>query len=197
MSAQHRRALLREAHKGNCSSRELVKHLNLAVGPSTVRRILHDTPTLRYARMACNPIILTRHRVARGEWARQNVTWNPVDWRNAVWSAEKKFNLDGPEGFSNYWHYLRTERRIFSKRQQGVNSMLVWGAFCGSKKCELVLISGTQNQDTYMNTLETELLPFAEQELGPSWTFMQDGAACHRANRVYQCFEEEEVAVLD
>jgi len=197
MSAQQKRALLREAHKGNSSSRELVKHLNLPVGPSTVRRILHNTPTLRYSRMACKPMMLPRHKVAREAWARQKVTWNPADWRNVVWSDEKKFNLDGPDGFAYYWHDLRTERRIFSKRQQGGNSIMVWGAFCGSKKCKLVVLSGTQNQDTYINTLETYLLPFAEQELSPSWTFMQDGAACHRANRVYQWFEEEEVSVLD
>ena len=87
--------------------------------------------------------MLPRHEVAREAWARQKVTWNPADWRNVVWSDEKKFNLDGPDGFAYYWHDLRTERRIFSKRQQDGNSIMAWGAFFGSNKCELVVLSGT------------------------------------------------------
>ena len=74
---------------------------------------------------------------------------------------------------------------------------MMWGAFAGTKRCELVTMEGKQNQDKYINTLESCLLPFVEQDLGPSYVFMEDGAAVHRAQRVYQLFDEEEILVMD
>ncbi|CDF32825.1 unnamed protein product [Chondrus crispus] len=197
LSAQAKRPLIREAHKGEMTSTELVKTLQLPVKSSRVRAILSSTPTLRYMRMARAPMILPRHKIAPESWARDTVTWTPGDWANVVWSDEKKFNLDGPDGFAFYWHYLRKDRKVFSKRQQGGDLVMVWGAFSGKKKYDLVVLEGKQNALKYIQTLETNLLPFVDQELGPSWTVMQDGAAVHRANRVYEWFEEEELHVMD
>ncbi|CDF37417.1 unnamed protein product [Chondrus crispus] len=179
------------------TSAELVKTLQLPIKSSRVRVVLSSTPTLRYMRMARAPMMLPRHKIARESWARDKVTWTPSDWANVVWSDEKKFNLDGPDGFAFYWHDLRKDRKVLSKRQQGGDSVMVWGAFAGKKKCDLVVLEGKQNVLMYIQTLETNLLPFVDQELDPSWTFMQDGAAVHRANCVYEWFEEEEVHVMD
>ena len=56
------------------------------------------------------------------------MTWNE-EWRKVVWSDEKKFNLDGPDGFSYYWHDLRKEEEIFSSRAQGGGSIMIWASF--------------------------------------------------------------------
>ena len=42
-------------------------------------------------------------------------------------SDEKKFNLDGPDGFRYYWHDLRKEPK--SKRVQGGGNVMAWDAF--------------------------------------------------------------------
>ena len=49
-------------------------------------------------------------------------------WRDVIFSDEKRFNLDGPDGFGHYWHDLRKELQYFSKRQQGGGSVTIWGA---------------------------------------------------------------------
>ena len=56
------------------------------------------------------------------------MTWNEA-WHNVIWSDEKKFNLDGPGGFSYYRHDLRKEEEIFSIRRQGGSSVMIWASF--------------------------------------------------------------------
>ncbi|CDF38907.1 Transposase [Chondrus crispus] len=197
LTSTARRALLREAHKGHLCSSELVKTLSLPVTPSTVRGILRATPTIQYSKIVPAPMMLPRHKIAREQWCSEKVTWTVSDWMNVVWSDEKKFNLDGPDGFGYYWHDLRTDNWMFSKRQQGGDSVMVWGAFSGTKKCELSVLNGKQDAIKYIDTLESYLLPFVDQEMGPSWVFMQDGASIHRARRTFQWFDEEEIPLLE
>jgi hypothetical protein len=52
------------------------------------------------------------------------MTWNQ-EWRLVVWSDEKKFNLDGPYGFHYFWHVLRKEQKILSKRALGGGGVTV------------------------------------------------------------------------
>ncbi|CAF4303451.1 unnamed protein product, partial [Rotaria magnacalcarata] len=56
------------------------------------------------------------------------MTWNN-EWHKAVWPDEKKINLDGPDGFSYYWHDLRKEEEIFSTRSLGGGSVMIWASF--------------------------------------------------------------------
>ena len=46
-------------------------------------------------------------------------------WRRVIFSDEKKFNLDGPDGLSHYWHDLRKEPRWFKKRHTGGVNIMV------------------------------------------------------------------------
>ena len=62
---------------------------------------------------------------------------------------------------------------MFSKRQQSNDYVIVWGAFCGTKKCELALLDGKHNSLKHGDTLGSNRMPFVDQEMGPSWVFMQ------------------------
>ncbi|CDF39120.1 unnamed protein product [Chondrus crispus] len=197
LTVASRRMLLREASKGILGSRELYQDLQLPVQARRVRQILNQHPTLTYKKIKRVPQMLIHHKTARVAWATEKVTWTIPDWNNVVWSDEKKFNLDGPDGFACCWHDLRREDLIFSKRQQGGGSLMVWGAFAGGKKCELAILEGKQTAVKYIGTLESFLLPFADQELGPSWVFQQDGALIHCAHIVREWFNEEDMVVLD
>jgi hypothetical protein len=41
------------------------------------------------------------------EFARKYMHMNKK-WKNVIFSDEKKFNLDSSDGFSSYWHDLRS-----------------------------------------------------------------------------------------
>ena len=59
-----------------------------------------------------------------------------------VFSDEKKVNLDGPDGSQCYWHDLRKERQLFSKRLYGGGSVMVWETFSASGKADLGVMEG-------------------------------------------------------
>ena len=70
------------------------------------------------------------HKTRRVAWARQHMTWK-AEWKQLglLFSDEKKLNVDGPDSAAYYWHDLRKEERIFSKLQQGGQSLMVWTGF--------------------------------------------------------------------
>ena len=40
-------------------------------------------------------------------------------WKNVMFSDEKKWYPDGPDGYSNYWYDINKKKEIFSKRPFG------------------------------------------------------------------------------
>ena len=89
------------------------------------------------------------------------MSWKP-EYERIIFSDEKKINLDGPDGFSYYWHDLRKETETFSKRQQGGGSLMVWAAFGFHGKVNIAFPYGRMNALTYQDLLVENLLPIAE-----------------------------------
>lgn len=71
------------------------------------------------------------------------------DWNKVIFSDEKKFNLDGPDGWAYYWHDLRKDEATFSTRQQGGGSVMIHGGFSGNGKIPLTVIDAKLNSIGY------------------------------------------------
>jgi hypothetical protein len=105
--------------------------------------------------------------------------------------------LGGPDGFKYYWHDLREEPEIFSKRQYGGGSIMVWGSFSYHGKSELYFIEKNLNSVGYCYITETYLLPFANLHYGYQFVFQQDNASIHSSKFTTDMFKEHGIEVLD
>ena len=90
------------------------------------------------------------------------MTWE-AEWKQVLFSDEKKFNLDGLDGAAYYWHDLRKEEKIFSKRQQGGQSLMDWDGFDYRGQANITFPEGRMNATDYEDLLDIHLLPFGEE----------------------------------
>ncbi|CAK9827499.1 Transposable element Tc3 transposase [Anthophora retusa] len=120
-----------------------------------------------------------------------------TQWQNVVFSDEKKFNLDGPDGYSYYYHDLRKEERIFSQRQHGGGSVMIWGAISSKGVVDLRILKGRQNSKKYLEILKTAKIRIFDVVRDNQWIFQQDNASIHTAKLVKDWFEEQEITCLE
>jgi hypothetical protein len=129
-------------------------------------------------------------------WAEDKITWGNK-WKDVIWSDEKKFNLDGPDGFAYYWHDLRKEELVFSKRHTGGGSLMIWACFNFHGKSELAFVSGNQDQWEYQRHLNDCLLPFLDQFRGQNPVFQQDNARCHVARSTIDWLKDKNLEIME
>ena len=93
------------------------------------------------------------------------MSWT-LQWQKIIFSDEKRWNLDGPDGRQYYWHDLRKEPLVLSKPTFGGGSVMVWGAFAWGGKYPLKFITGNVNSEVYQNIITEDLLPVADEIAG-------------------------------
>lgn len=196
LSSRQERTIIRQLSAGGTSLGKLAKEPNINVHKSTLSRMVQRSRLLSYRRKKKQPRLTEYHKKRRVAWAKYHVTWK-AQWKQVVFSDEKKFNLDGPDGAAYYWHDMRKEEKIFSKRQQGGKSLMVWAGFGYEGKTNIAFPTGRMKAIDYQELLEVHLLPFGERIGGPFWIFQQDNASIHVANSTWAWFLDNGVHVME
>jgi len=152
------------------------------ISGQTVRNRLHDAGLT--ARMPYRgPVLTSRHRQARLQWALTHRHWTlRNNWQHVIFSDESRFML------SRHDRRRRVYRRVNERYHpncvdeappHGGGGVMVWGAISHTRRSALVRVEGTLNARRYVdNILEPHLLPLLAD---PGGVFQQDNARPHTA----------------
>lgn len=193
---RERRTILREASNSTLTAGQIAHNVGTEASVRTVQRILRNTPHLKRLKIKRKPHLKECHCTERLRFARNKMHW-VKEWHKVIFSDEKKFNLDGPDGYSYYFHDLRKDEIILSRRRNDAGAVMVWGAISYNGPVDLVVIQGRQNSKSYISLLENEKCKFRSITGDKNFVFQHDNASIHRAHDVREWFRQHNIDVLD
>jgi IS30 family transposase len=130
-----KRAIIKKGSNRSVSVNQLKNEIGLSASKSTIWRALHAEQRLYSSKEKKKPTVTTAHKKARMNFAQKHLATS-TDWTSIFFTDEKKFNLDGPDGYRHYWHDLRKEPLLFSKRHSGGGSLMIWAGFSSRGKTD-------------------------------------------------------------
>lgn len=144
------RRILRQVSKSLMSavSLKLLRALPISEASRT-RSYLKISVTLRTLKVGHEPSLSPQHKKHRLKCSRQHVTRNVqsgVWWcspmrSGSIWTAY----LDCPDDFNYYLRDIRKGEVVISRRQNGVEWIMVWGAFPQYRVCDMAVLKDRQN----------------------------------------------------
>lgn len=195
LTSRKKNIICHEARRNKLNARQIKQKLALPVGVRRVQQVLKANHNLRYTKMMKKPQLQQHHKEARLRFSRDHMAWTR-EWQSVIFSDEKKFNLDGPDGFSYYWRDLRDEKAVKMSRHSGGGSVMVWGAFGFLGKIPLMFVQPKMNGQKYREMLEYALDEFGDIPAGENFIFQQDNAPIHNASCVREWFEVSGIQCL-
>ncbi|CAI5442965.1 unnamed protein product [Caenorhabditis angaria] len=116
LTERDKRGIVRLASNTMKSCNDIKNELGLNISKTTVWRAIDQSPEIVRAKLVPAPRLTLRHKDNRLTFAKANMA---TDWDKIIFSDEKKFNLDGPDGYNSYWHDIRKDQLRFPKRNFG------------------------------------------------------------------------------
>ena len=159
--------ITRDARTRRMSWDEICYQMGYACSPRTVKAVVESMGYhKRVPRRKFN--IRPANRPIRVAWCRQRLHWTEEEWGRILWTDESSFSTSG---FGHRpWVIRRPEELeeyhadcIDESFNQGRQSKMAWGGFCGQLKSDIVFIPGKAKLDSamYVETImEPHLVPF-------------------------------------
>jgi len=164
--------------------------LNLSVSKQTLSRVLGEIGISR-RKMKIKPILTTTHEKNRVDFALSRCSPN-FDWSKWLFSDEKKFNLDGPDGYRYYWKLDDMDDKIFSKCSNSHSSVMIWGAISKNGCTHLIEVPKKCDSKKYCELLKVGLIPYYEN----GDIFQQDNTPCHSSIETKKFFKKNKIETV-
>lgn len=190
------RALIRVAKAEKVGSRRLARLDYVTVTDRHIRRRLAGKKHLAWKKGKRAPSLTEAHKAKRVAFSKARVNKNELN-DITIYSDEKRFNLDGPDGLNYYWHDLRSEQEVGMSRQNGGGGVMVWGGMSRKGKTTLAILEGKQNAAKYCDTMDKHLIPPATRLYGTAYQYQQDNASIHTAKATKNWFEKKKITVIE
>lgn len=169
---------------------------DLTASNATVRRRLLEAGVKSYVAPK-KPLLTSRHRHIRLEWAKERQHWTVEQWSKIVFSDETPIHLIQV----NQRRYIRrregsgpSSRLVRPTVQAGGGSIMAWGAFKLSGPIPLRRVFGNLRSDQYIQILQERIKPLINDE--QDLIFQQDNARCHTSRLVRGWMDQENINVL-
>ena len=203
LSDRMMKTLIRKARTGEYSARQLVSvasnDFKVDIGVRRMQQIISEAPFMKYLKMLKAPRMSIENKKDRLKFAKDHLKKDHDFWSSVIFSDEKRFCLDGPDGNAHYWADTRLERKYFSTRARGGQGLMVWAAVSKKGKTAIVFVNGNLNAQAYISMLTDHLIPFIEDKYGEEddqAIFQQDNAPAHSALHTKEWFFDNVVAVM-
>lgn len=189
------RSIYRNALVKHQTASQIRANLQLSVTTRRVQQVLKANPNVHWRKRLSKPKLTEKHRKERLLFARKYMSWTDK-WHNVLFSDEKKFNLDGPDGFQYYWHDLRNKEEVCMSRSFGGGTVMVWGGFGYNGQLPIAWISTKMKSKDYTDLLETSLIDHGEALMGSDFVFQHDNAPIHQSRETKNWLAERNIDVL-
>lgn len=168
---------------------KIVAEIEENVSKSTMSRTLKRL-NLKKRKMKTKPLLTQKHKDNRITFAREYASVN-YNWSKWIFSDEKKFNLDGPDGYRYYWadKSLNENVEIYSKDHNCRKNVMVWGAISKQGVSHLIEVKPKTKAPDYIKILQEGLIPIYDD----GDIFQQDGAKCHTAKLTKKFLEDNSI----
>ena len=192
LGKREKRSIIKMAKCEEMSTRQISRTLVSAASHCTIWRTLTKS-TMRYGTKKKVPYLKEHHKSARINFAKMILTEGPDFWSKIVFSDEKRFCLNGPDGYRHYWHDIREPVEYFNleKFSKGI---MVWGAISMNGERSLQFVEGKINSQKYQNILNEGFLTRWNSN---TTYFQQDNATPHVSISTRSWMEVNNINVLD
>lgn len=142
-----------------------------------------------------------KHKENRKKFAFLYLSWT-LEWNLVLFSDEKKFSLNGPDGIHRIWinenlEEHRKKEQLIRKKNNPKKSILVWGSIGYKFKSNLVFIDSIINSEDYCEILKNNLVPHLKTKIGSRKIFQQDNAPIHVSGHSEGFFKKNKINLLE
>lgn len=178
--------------------RDVFSEFGIDVSSRTIRRRLNEK-NLRGCITQSKPLVSKKNLRARIAFAHEHLEKSINFWKNVLWSDESKFCRFGSDGKKYVWRPPNMEhnpRYTLKTVKHGGGSVMVWAAFSWRGVGPIHKIDTRMDQHVYKNIILNTMIPFADDNLPLTWSFMHDNDPKHTSRLVKSCLLENGVQVL-